>query len=264
MQVINESVVYNNKFIIDMAGITEKGGRNINEDSILHILEKEAFMLAIADGLGAHGGGDIASGTAISVAGNMFNREKRSVAFKSVYNLYQEINQAIYAKQTDEIKMKTTFACLIAKKHRISISNLGDTRIYSFENEDISEITVDHSLSYEEVMKNGGTLDDVRNHPKRYILNAALGVSRMRRPDIYKRALKDSQAFLICSDGFWEFVYESDMTECLKTSGSSNEWLQKMIEIHHKRAYEWHDNYSAIAVKIIKLKKEDGICNTKG
>ena len=262
MPVRYKSVIYNRKYIADTACISERGGRIVNEDSVLYILKEKKMLFAVADGLGAHGGGDTASHTAVNTAENMFINNSYKMSPRGICRLYSMINKSIYQKHTDEIRMKTTFACLETRKDKLCISNLGDTRIYCFYNNKLEEMTADHSVSYEEVMKNGGDLNDVRNHPQRHILNAALGVEKSRCPDIYMRRLKEGQAFLICSDGFWEYVYEDEMIDRLRYSKNAKTWLSGMMKLHQRRAEEYHDNYSAIAI-IIKRKKEDEICSTK-
>lgn len=248
--ILTERFLYKN-YNIDTARITDKGGRPVNEDfdGIFENDKKDALLCAVADGLGAHGGGDIASRTAVYTASEEFKKIKK-LNDKNILRVYNSINEAVLRKHTNNVFMKTTFAGIFIRKNNIVISHIGDTRIYLLKNNEIRKITADHSVSYEEVMKNGGGYNDIRGHPKRHILTAALGVSRAKKPCIQAYKIKNIQFGLICSDGFWEYVREEDIKSCCRESGSCKEWLEKMLEIHQSSIGEYNDNYSALCLKI--------------
>jgi len=263
VEIIEDNIVYEGKYFIDVSFVTDKGGRDVNEDSLLCILKNKAAVLAVADGLGAHGGGDVASETAVATVKKIFSVTRGKCSLKRLQQMYRAINKNICKKQTGEVQMKTTIAQLNLYGERVYISHVGDTRVYCIEDGKIVRVTRDHSRSWNEVMKNGGSLDDIRGHPYRHILNAALGVDKLRLPDIYVKQLAHTQAYLICSDGFWEYVTETDMEDCLIDSPKSSEWLRKMVELRRKRADTWCDNYSAVTIIIKKYEKEGGVCNTE-
>ena len=251
MFLIKDENITQNGVTFDISYISEQGGRPVNEDSIVVEHIRENILLSIADGLGAHGGGDIASKIASDVAKEEYMKIAKPKP-KDIHKIFQDIDDAIVAKQTDDLKMKTTLACVLCKYKWIYAAHLGDTRIYTFKNNEETYLTVDHSFAYEEVMKNHGTLDDIRKNPNRHILNAALGVGKIRPPDIFKQKIRDNLAILICSDGFWEFVNEDDMLDTLKNTKSSNKWLEEMLKCHSEKADIFNDNYSAICLRIIK------------
>lgn len=239
-------------FAFEISYLSEQGGRPINEDSIVVQHMGENILLSVADGLGAHGGGDIASKIASDVAKEEYKKitnPKRKI----IHNIFQNIDDAIVAVQTDDLKMKTTLACVLYRCKRIYAAHLGDTHIYTFKNDKKTYLTADHSVAYEEVMKNHGTLDDIRKNPNRHILNAALGVGKIRSPDMFEQKIKDNLSVLICSDGFWEYVHENDMLATLTNTTTAHEWLEAMLKCHSEKAEKFNDNYSAICLRIIKI-----------
>lgn len=238
-------------FAFEISYLSEQGGRPINEDSIVVQQTGENILLSVADGLGAHGGGDIASKIASNIAKEEYMKITK-LKPKIIHNIFQTIDDAIVAEQTDDLKMKTTLACVLCRYKWIYAAHLGDTRIYTFKNDKETYLTADHSLAYEEVMKNHGTLDDIRRNPNRHILKAALGVGKIRPPDIFKQKIRDNLSVLICSDGFWEYVNEDDMLEALTNTTTAHEWLEAMLKCHSEKADKFNDNYSAICLRIIK------------
>lgn len=248
---IKDEIIEQNKYVFEISCISEKGGRHINEDSVVVEHTENNILISVADGLGAHGGGDIASAIASDTAKEEYPKIPKPNP-KNIYKMFQTIDEAIVAEQTDELKMKTTLACVLCGHKWIYAAHLGDTRIYIFENDKEIHFTVDHSAAYEEVMKNHGTLDDIRKNPHRHILKAALGVGKIRPPDIFKQKIRKDLSVLVCSDGFWEYVNEDEMLETLKNAAAAHEWLEAMLKCHSEKADEFNDNYSAICLKIIK------------
>ncbi len=259
---IKSEIIRKEKFMFDISYINERGGRVVNEDSILVEDMEEKIFISIADGLGAHGGGDLASKVAIDVARKEYARIKK-IDQKNIYRIFEVINEAIVAQQTEELKMKTTLSCVLCRNKYIYSAHLGDTRVYFFKDNRLRFMTKDHSVAYEEITKNHGSLEDIRKDPKRHILKAALGVGKIRQPDIFKQKIKNDAAVLICSDGFWEYVNENEMIETLTDTITAREWLGAMMKYHSEKADMFNDNYSAICLRITKNKGGKTLWNTK-
>lgn len=250
---IKSEKIQQGSITFDISYITEQGGRPVNEDSVSIEHTDDKILLSVADGLGAHGGGDIASKIALEVVNKEYMQLNRKPSAKDIYEIFKNVDNAIVAEQTDELKMKTTLSCVLCRKRWIYAAHLGDTRIYTFKNDKESHLTADHSVAYEEVMKNHGTLDDIRKNPNRHILKAALGVGRIRMPDTFKQKIKPNLSVLICSDGFWEYVNEDEMRETLLNTATSHDWLEAMLKHHSEKVDVYNDNYSAICLRIIKI-----------
>ena len=251
MMLIRDEKIEQSKFAFEISYISEQGGRPVNEDSAVIEHSDENILLSIADGLGAHGGGDIASKIATNIVKEEYMKITKPKS-KIIHNIFRSVDDAIVAEQTDELKMKTTLACVLCRYKWIYAAHLGDTRIYTFKNDKETYLTVDHSVAYEEVMKNHGTLDDIRKNPNRHILKAALGVGKIRPPDMFRQKIRDKLSVLLCSDGFWEYVNEDEMLEALTNTTTAHDWLEAMLKCHSEKADTFNDNYSAICLRIIK------------
>ena len=174
-QQIKDERIDRGRYAFDISYVSEKGARPVNEDALLIGHSEDRILLAAADGLGAHGGGDIAAQTALAAVREEYMKAK-SLRAKSIYNIFRLADSAVTEKQTDSVKMKTTLSCVLIRNKRLYAAHIGDTRIYTFKNNRDIYITADHSAAYEEIMQKGGSRDEIRSHPNRHILNAAVGV----------------------------------------------------------------------------------------
>ncbi len=246
---IHERHEYNGMFF-DISYISEQGGREVNEDTVLVQHSDEHILLSVADGLGAHGGGDIASKMACEIIEKDYQKIIKP-NLKNIRELFRAVDDAIVDKQSDELKMKTTLACVLFKGGYMYTSYLGDTRIYIFKNGK-TYLTKDHSIAYDEMVKSHGTLDDIRKNPNRHILKSALGAGEIRQLNFSRQKIKPDMAVMICSDGFWEYVDEDQMIETLTTTANTQDWLEQMLKLHSEKTDNYNDNYSAICLRIMK------------
>lgn len=286
---IKDKVIKQGKFLLEISYITDKGGRPVNEDLAAVEHKGDNILLSVADGLGAHGGGDTASLVATDTVKKMY-MELTKPNSKNIYKIFRCADNAVVLKHTNDVKMKTTLACVFCQKKHIYGSHLGDTRIYTFKNNKMTYVSEDHSAAFEETienkkalfkigiskkdifkstikkeisnksilnqsMLNKAILADIRKNPNRHILSAALGVGRIRTPGYLKERLCNGLSVLICSDGFWEYVNEDEMTYTLKEAKSSHMWLEEMMKLHKEKAVKYNDNYSAICLRIINYEK---------
>ena len=126
--------------------------------------------------------------------------------------------------------------------------HVGDSRLYYFRNGRLEKQTLDHSVSQIAVLMGEIPQEGIRFHADRNRVLRALG-SGNAKPDISPlMELKEDTAFLLCTDGFWEYVYEREMEETLKEAREPAVWLEKMRGILEKRIPEGNDNFSAAAV----------------
>ena len=121
--------------------------------------------------------------------------------------------------------------------------------MYCFRKGEIIFQSVDHSLSQLAVISGDITADEIRGHIDRNKLIRVLGVKENVNPDLNVLEAKSGDAFLLCSDGFWENIEEKEMEELLKKSRTVDEWLQGMAAAVRKNGAGTNmDNNSAIAV----------------
>ena len=231
---------------------TKCGTREINEDSVFckQIENKSIFVLA--DGLGGHGGGEIASKLAVDTAIDVFEHGGDVL----LQRIFEEANNEIIKKQDEEglpDDMKTTMVCLVVSDQIARWGHVGDSRLYFFRDGKPVLRTLDHSVPQALVLAGRLKEKKIRFHEDRSRLLRAMGVREKEfEVEVSKTTeILKQDAFLLCSDGFWEWVNEKEMCKTLKKADSPQEWLNAMEKILLKNGGKNDlDNYSAIAVFI--------------
>lgn len=235
---------------IEIATITGQGGRHYNEDTARIERRGDAVCVLVADGLGSCGGGEIASQCASDIIMQQFLNDRLRDR-QDVLEAFHLADKAVKKQQTQECEMKTTMAMLLLDGNDALRAHVGDTRIYRFRNAELFEQTLDHSVSQMAVLMNEISQSQIRFHDDRNKVLRALG-SDSAEPEVSGpvklEAEKGFHAFLLCTDGFWEYVYEPEMAAILKQAHTPEEWLQGMLLLHEKRVPENNDNYTAVAV----------------
>ena len=235
--------------------LTNMGSRGNNEDSVGMFQSGEAFCFALADGLGGHGKGEIASKLAVEQAIATFAQEglaSRECLANSLLNGQKAIMEMQKRDRTAS-DMKTTCVLLQVGTDLIQWGHVGDSRLYYFKSRKLEARTLDHSVP--QLLVAAGQLKEkhIRNHPDRNRLLRVMGIEwdepKFQLGDPVEK--EEGQAFLLCSDGFWELIDEKKMISCLKKADSPKAWLLRMEEIIQKQGRGRDmDNYSAIAVWI--------------
>ena len=233
--------------MIQIASYSDIGGRACNEDTVRYARQDdERLCLVLADGLGGHGGGEQASGTAADVICKRWHGE---VDREALTDLLLEANRQVLAIQTSRCAMKTTVAALTLEPGRAVWAHAGDSRLYRFQDGALVFQTRDHSAAQIGVMLGQITPDQIRFHPDRNRVLRALGQDSELTVESAECPLPSGRhAFLLCSDGFWEYVEEDEMTADLNAAESPEQWLEKMRERLIARVPENNDNNTAAAV----------------
>lgn len=229
------------------ASYTDQGGRPKNEDTAaFHAADDEHLCAILADGLGGHGGGEKASQAAVRL---VLDGWKESATPADLTDLVQEAHRKVLSMQTPACKMKTTMVVLSVEPGRAVWAYAGDSRLYHFVDGRLKFQTRDHSASQIAVLMGQIGEDEIRFHEDRSRLYRALGQEGGFSVDAQEEDLAAGRhAFLLCSDGFWEYVYENEMERELAESASPEEWLARMRRLLDGRVDGSNDNNTAAAV----------------
>ena len=232
--------------MIATASYTDTGGRPHNEDTVRLAWQKGGLCLVVADGLGGHGGGGLASAAAAEVICGGWDGQ---VSEEALARLIQQAHQRVLSLQTRACSMKTTVTALEADGRQAAWAHAGDSRIYHFVNGTLVFQSRDHSASQIAVMLGTITPDQIRFHVDRSRVYRALGQDGELKVESHGEALAPGHhAFLLCSDGFWEYVYEEEMAEDLAAAASPEDWLARMRARLAARVPDNNDNNTAAAV----------------
>lgn len=226
---------------------TDTGGRPHNEDTVKsYRTDGDHLCTVLADGLGGHGGGKTASGEAVNL---ILNGWRGTSTQDTLRELVQMAHNKVLSLQTPACKMKTTVVVLAVEDGQAKWAHVGDSRLYHFKDGKLVFQTRDHSASQVAVMMGEIRPEQIRFHEDRSRIFRALGQESSLTVDTREEILEPGEhAFLLCSDGFWEYVYEEEMERELSASASPREWLDRMKGILAGRVDGTNDNNTAAAI----------------
>jgi serine/threonine protein phosphatase PrpC len=235
---------------------TDVGGREINEDSAVCVENGGNYCFAVADGLGGHGRGDDASRKLTEVFAREFKETSFSDCGDFLRHAFLTAQEEILRMQREQgIKdgMLTTGVALAVAGGRCAWAHCGDSRLYMFKDGKSQIRTIDHSVPQMLALAGEIKERDIARHPDRNRLLRAVGLEwdspRFEVSDEY--GVADCQAFLLCTDGFWELVAQRAMEKCLRKTDSAESWLATLSALAEKNGRGGEtDNRTAIAVVI--------------
>ena len=237
--------------------------RTSNEDSVASlILNSQSFrkefsygILVVADGMGGHEMGEVASEVAVktfieAVAENILHFTTSSngiIRFRDVLKKAVEVaNKKIWAiSENQSNRIGTTLVGAIIFDNHIYIANVGDSRAYLIKpNKSIRQITKDHSAVQEMLDNHVITKEQAINHPRRNILTKALGLSEIVSPDIFEQDMED-ETLMLCSDGLYNMIDEKEITKTV--NGNIYKTADDLISLANK-----HGGIDNISVAIAR------------
>lgn len=231
--------------------LSKPGGRPVNQDSTAFVVVRSMGCWVLADGLGGHAAGEVASRAAVEAVVEAFNNTL-GISGNALRHYVSAAQAAVHEQQRqrhDLSPMKTTITILVASDGLARWVHVGDSRLYVFRNGQILDQTDDHSVPQALVEAGEIKQEDIREHPERNRILRALGKRDEPRPDVGEPLyIGSGDAFLLCSDGFWEYVLESEMEMDLQAAKNPDEWIESMECRLLERVPPEHDNYSALTV----------------
>jgi serine/threonine protein phosphatase PrpC len=234
--------------------ICKIGGKEDNQDHADYVIlkKKNAACWVVADGLGGHRGGETAAKTVVEVIIKSFR--KNPLCSVQAVNEYLNAAQAEIVRLQQEnprlSRMRTTVVLMVSDFKHVLWAHVGDSRFYRLQNGVIDFQTKDHSLPQAMVSEGEITFDQIRTHKERNVLLRTMGQSEIFRPQVYqeKQLLTEGNAFLLCTDGFWEHVEEAEMETDYEKTKTPGKWLRKMEKRLLRKVKGEFDNYTALAV----------------
>ncbi len=223
---------------------TNPGGHNPNEDMVGFKGDENNYIWGLADGLGGHSSGEMASKLAVNTMLSL-DIVNNVVSSKIIESVYDSINEAVQIQKGP----RTTLVTAWMKNNSLLYANVGDSRFYYFRYGELIQRTVDHSVGYSAYLSRELSYENIRFHPDRSHLTRALGIGEKSGVQTYPLiSVASGDAFLMCSDGFWENVFETEMEIDLIKSRTPKEWMNFMLLRIVRRLKSDGDNLSAIAV----------------
>jgi len=213
---------------LEISTHTDKGRvRSNNEDSFLIVppwsepaLSAGASLFAVADGMGGHAAGEVASRLAVNALERwLSNFREKEVSAALVESAFAEANSAIWEQVKLDSKlsgMGTTLTALLVSGKQAILGHVGDSRAYLLRNDSLEMLSTDHTLVAEQVRLGRLTPEAAKNHPARHILSRALGVREFITVDTSLIDIQPGDIMFLCSDGVTGMVSDKRLRERLQ------------------------------------------------
>lgn len=228
---------------------SEKGCiRKNNEDSFL-VLPSQG-LYAVADGMGGHRAGEVASSTALQElekwAPRFVGLEDQALE-NGLTEAFVQANRVVYESSTTEPEndgMGTTLTVLLVRSKTVVIAHVGDSRAYLWRDEALTSLTTDHSLVGELVRLEQISLEEAEKHPQRHVLMRAVGADQEIELDCRSISLQTGDVFLLCTDGFSNIISNQELAEEFLEPGSWEVRFEKLRKLTLERGAP--DNFTAL------------------
>ena len=219
--------------------------REINEDAYYAPENGESFC-AVADGMGGHSAGEVASAMAVVTFSDLMHRHENPGA-DVMRRAVECANADIYQRANTSVQLRgmgTTFVGLACSGINVHIAHVGDSRAYLIRDGRAVRITTDHSLVESLIQEGVITEAEARYHPKRNIITRALGTNSSVEVDMIQMKKLPGDVFLLCTDGLSEYAGEQDIARITLMNIPWKDKLDKLIDIALKGG--GRDNITAL------------------
>ena len=225
--------------------------RRENEDR--YALAPELGLYVVADGMGGHTAGQVASELATDAAVKAIEALEGAQATLSekLRHAVAAANRAIFTtaqRRPEYAGMGTTVVALLADGERAALAHVGDSRAYLVRGGRIRQLTDDHSIVGELLRRREISEDDAREHPHRHVLTRALGVREFVEPDLAELTPSEGDVFALCSDGLTNHLEDHEIAKLVSESGELDETCEGFVHLANRRGGE--DNITVVLASL--------------
>jgi len=248
------------------ASATDTGTvRKNNEDfrAVLNVGHDTVFV--IADGMGGHAVGELASRTAVEYVLSALPRELETAKNKKeiedvLHLIIEKANVRVYLESLDNKEfqgMGTTLTIAVLRDWRLYVSHIGDCRVYLMHGSTLDRLTVDHTLVQELVDSGSITEEEAMTHPKRHVLLKSLGVNEYMSPDTYSFDISEGDLILMCTDGLYGYVEETEIRTILRRHKDLDACAGQLVGAANRMGGK--DNVTVILIHCDRDKNEENV-----
>ncbi len=246
---------------IDVAVASDPGPRPNNEDHVAWRLpddplvrERKGALFVLADGVGGHGSGEIASAMAAStLLEEYFSPSNHARVEPALQRAMQTANMRVYETAERDPRfgrMQTTLDGLVVTDSGAYVAHVGDGRVYHWRGGAMRQLTGDHSEVSELVRLRLVKREKLRTHPRRSILTRTCGAQMILRPDFLRQPVVPGDRFLLCTDGLWAAIEDEEIGSVL-AQGSAVDACTALVA--RAIAAGSDDNVSAQVVRVVAV-----------
>lgn len=207
---------------LEVAQLTDVGRkREHNEDNMAYVIPKDPQVMAkkgalfiVADGMGGHAAGEVASEIAVDTVSNVYYQDDSDDAASSLLHAIKRANALIHQRAAENMLrsgMGTTCVAAVLRGNMAYIANVGDSRAYLVRNGQVKQVSQDHSWVAEQVRAGLLTEDQARTHAQRNVITRCLGTQADVEIDVFPEQLEDKDALVLCTDGLSGLVSDDEI-----------------------------------------------------
>ena len=226
--------------------------RQVNQDYVYASEEPVGNLpnlFVVADGMGGHNAGDFASSFAVQTLVHTIQEDENQNPIKIIRNAVEEANRKVLEESKLHVEMSgmgTTMVLVTIIDDYAYVANVGDSRLYLIEDQ-ILQITKDHSLVQEMVKRGLITKEEAREHPDKNIITRVLGIGPEIEVDFFDIHLKENSVLLLCSDGLSNMVADEDIWRIVSTSREMKEAGMRLVSLANENGGK--DNIAVVLVQ---------------
>ncbi len=258
------------KLSFKIQSVSETGpSRQQNEDSLLHLFpghDTQTVFAMVADGMGGHNAGEVASSMACEVANAYIKRQYTLANTPAMLEiLMQQMHQQIRnaSQQNNQYQgMGTTAVCVFIKDTEAHFASVGDSRIYYYSNNTLQQLTTDQTLVNQMISEGKITVEEGQHHEMKHVLLQALGTVVQIKPELSNTAIevKAGDKFFLCSDGIYDMLSDEDLLQLLSMPSAALTMECVKALCTQRRA---RDNFSAVLMEVIQFNENEQQLETK-
>ena len=231
--------------------------RNSNQDFVYASDQKVGrlpSLLIVADGMGGHAAGDLASRVCVETAVSSIEGSGQTETIPILAEAVQKANRAVLKKAAEKPEyagMGTTIVAAVIDGNTLYVANVGDSRLYLIDDDRIDQITLDHSLVAEMVRSGRISPEQMRNHPEKNIITRVVGGEENVEVDFFDVGLHKGDVVLLCSDGLTNMVEDEQIFRIVRREKTLRDAGQKLISAANSAG--GRDNISVVLARLTDL-----------
>lgn len=237
----------------DVYEYSNQGGRDYNEDAIGHSIKDGNGVFVVADGLGGHKFGELASSIVVDTLVNGFTGDFKNNTSKWLEEQIELSNQRILEEQKIKAAiLKSTVVALAVNNNKAVWANVGDSRLYFLRDRELIAFTNDHSVAFKKYKAGEITREQIKTDEDQSCLLRTLGSEDRKEPELYDYNvnIKENDAFMLCSDGVWEYISDEEVMIDLLKSENSKEWAENLLVRLMDRIDGSNDNLTIMTIMV--------------
>lgn len=230
--------------------------RQLNQDFVYSTDEavgKLNNLYIVADGMGGHNAGDFASKYAVETVVREIKGSVETKPFRILGKSIRVANELIRLKARENIALNgmgtTIVVASIDEEHQLEVANVGDSRLYIIRDNEIRQITRDHSLVEEMVRMGGMNRESARNHPDKNIITRAIGARDSIEVDFFQEEINENDLVLMCSDGLTNMLTDEEILNICNSKSDLNDIASELIDQANKNGGK--DNIAVVLIRDI-------------